>query len=75
MTFMQFLGYIVPTINKHQSFYKKIAEGFTSYLLKRIVSQLAMEGIELEQVLTWKAFSEEEYQAMAEAQTLIDKEI
>lgn len=73
MTFLKLLNLVLPTIKQHQVFYRKIAEGFTNFIVRRI-ADFEVEGFEIERVDTWMAFSDEEYLALAEMNNLVEIE-
>lgn len=63
MTLLQSIGSILPQIKEHQAFYRKICQGFTSYLTSKTTAFL-QQGFTVHPVESWRNFSEEEFQAM-----------
>jgi hypothetical protein len=43
MTFLKLFNAVLPGIKQHQEFYRKIGEGFTSFILERI-PELFIDG-------------------------------
>jgi hypothetical protein len=71
MMFLQSIELILPQITVNQDFYRKICQGFTTYITNHI-HDLESYGFAIEQVQTWKLFTDEEYSALLEINSPIE---
>jgi len=50
MTFLKNLISVLPTLKSHQSFYRKICEEFTNFIVKKALNDFYLEDFTVEVV-------------------------
>lgn len=73
MTMLRLVDSVLPSIRQHEEFYGKICAGFSHFVVGR-VPELRIYGFVVEEVETWRAFTDAEYCALAEINTPIESD-